>query len=214
MTTGNPAPTVFIVDDDPAVCRALQFAVKTAGMNVEIYIEGHEFLENLAPHSAGCVVLDVRMPGMSGLDLQAVLTARKVQMPVIMLTGHGDVPMAVRALKQGAFDFLEKPVDNAVLLECIRRAINCNSRMEWIDGRYRNIAQRIASLNSRQQAILDSIVKGHSNKRIAASLKLSIATIENQRKQIMDKLQAKTRSELVHMVLSLRTHTGSASEKH
>lgn len=199
-------PTVFVVDDDQAVRSALQFTLRSAGLNVELFANSQEFLEKYDPSRPGCLILDVRMPWMSGLDLQERLGAHNIILPVIFLTGHGDVPMAVRALKRGAFEFLEKPFDNAVLLERVRQALAADAEARRREDLYRQIDRRLARLKPRERAVLDGMVAGHTNKVMAAQLKVSVSTVETHRKHIMETLEVHTLSELMRMILYYRQH--------
>lgn len=194
-------PTVFVVDDDQAVRNALHFTISSAGYNVELHTNAQEFLKAFKPDSPGCLVLDVRMPGMSGLHLQKKLTERDVHLPIIFLTGHGDVPMAVRAMKQGAFQFLEKPFNNTALLDSIRHALSVDTQTRSRDNRRQALAERLGKLKPGEQQVLDAVIAGKTNKEIAANLGMSISTIETRRRRIMEKLQAGNLSELVRMVM-------------
>lgn len=197
------APTVFIVDDDVAVRDALQFLLAAAGLRAEVYASGKQFLDRYSQGQPGCAVLDIRMPGMSGLDLQREFQARHISLPIIFLTGHGDVPVAVRAFKGGAFDFLEKPFDNGVLLQRIRKAIARDAMARPRESIRGDIVRRFALLRPEERDVLDGIIAGHSNKVMAANLCVTTSTIEKRRKQIMDKLEADNLSDLLRMVLCL-----------
>lgn len=198
-------PTVFVVDDDQAVRSALHFALESSGFKVELHANAHEFLESYDLDRPGCLVLDVRMPGMSGLDLQKELESRRILLPVIFLTGHGDPPMAVRAFKQGAVDFLEKPFDNAVLMDRIREAFKINAEMRHRATRMHELQQRLDRLTPQEQEVLDGILAGHSNKVMAADAGVTISTIEKRRRRLMKKMEAKNLAELVWMGLSSRS---------
>ena len=198
------ADTVFIVDDDQAVRHALHFTLKNAGFEVQLYASAQEFIDTYRSTAPGCMVLDVRMPGMSGLDLQAVLERYSVTLPVIILTGHGDVTMAVRALKQGAFDFLEKPFDNDRLIARIREAIAQHKLNRHRDQRLSALRERVERLKPRERRVLDGIVAGYSNKMMAARLHVSISTIESHRRDLMVKLEAENLSDLVRIGLALQ----------
>ena len=202
------APTVFIVDDDVGVRKALQFLLIEAGLRAEVYSSAKDFLDRYAPGRPGCAVLDIRMPGMSGLDLQRELQARHISLPVIFLTGHGDVPVAVRAFKGGAFDFLEKPFDNGVLLQRVRNALARDATTRPMESKRREVIRRIALLKPEERDVLDGIIAGDSNKVMAANLCVTTSTIEKRRKQIMEKLEADNLSHLLRMVLCFGVQDG------
>lgn len=197
-------PTVIVVDDDQAVRNALHFTISSAGYNVELHSDAREFLKAFNPDRPGCLVLDVRMPGMSGLHLQKELAEQDIHLPIIFLTGHGDVPMAVRAMKQGAFQFLEKPFNNTALLDSIRRALSLDAQTRSHDIRRQELAGRLARLKPGEQKVLDAVIEGKTNKEIAARLGMSISTIETRRRRIMEKLRVENLSELVRMVMYCR----------
>lgn len=200
----NNDSTVFVVDDDTDLCEALRWLLESDGLKVETYTSAQSFLEAYEPDRPGVLALDVRMPDMDGLELQQHLNARGYEIPVIILTGHGDVPMAVRALKAGALEFFQKPVNDQALLDCIHRAM----RVDVEKRRQRACADvtraRIAALTRREREVMDLVVAGHANKQIAEILCLSVKTIEVHRKRVMKKMQAGTVVELVRMVLSVR----------
>lgn len=194
------APTVYVVDDDAAVRDSLALLLKTAGLTVEAYDSAESFLTALDPQRYGCLVLDMRMPGMSGADLQAELARREVLMPIIFLTAHGDIPMTVRAMKAGAVDFLTKPVDGAMLLARIESAL-AHSRKERKDEAARQQArERLSQLTEREREILVLAVAGCSNKEIARRLDISFRTVETHRSHILFKTGATTLLELAQLV--------------
>ena len=198
------SPTVFIVDDDPAMRESLTFLVSSVGLRVESFPSALEFLDSYEPSSDGCLVLDIRMPGMSGLELQERLRERRIDMPIVMITGFGDVPMAVRALKRGAVDFLEKPFTDQDLLDRIHEAIE-EDRLRRRERRRRDdIDGRIARLTSRERQVMKCVVEGKSNKIIAQQLGLSPKTIEVHRARMMDKMKAASLAELLAL---LQAHT-------
>lgn len=195
-------PTVFVVDDDPAVREALRFRLRSAGMNVETCGGAQEFLDTYDPAQPGCLVLDVRMPGMSGLDLQDALAEQGIKLPVIIITGHGDIPMAVQAMRAGAVDFLEKPFREQELLHRIHQAVEQDTRARQDRAAKAEITARLASLTPREGQVLDLVVAGRPNKAIAGELGLSHKTVEFHRAKIMDKMRADSVAELVRMVLA------------
>ena len=196
----TPEPTVFVVDDDEAVRGGLRRLVEAVGLNVETYGSAQQFLDSYHPEQHGCLVLDIRMPGMGGLDLQAQLAKQGVQLPVIILTGHADVPMAVRALKAGAMDFIEKPFNSQALLDRIQQAIKQDAEARRQSAEESQVAQRLARLTSREKEVMQMMVVGKANKVIAIDLGISERTVEFHRANIMKKMQARTLAELIHMI--------------
>ncbi len=194
---------VHIVDDDDAIRRALTMLARSAGYEARAYAGGEAALAALTPDSAGCVVTDVRMPGMSGLDLQTALRARGVDLPVIVITGHGDVPMAVRALKQGAVDFIEKPFDDEAFLGAIAQAVAADAKAAGARGARADVAARVAQLTLREREVMNLVVQGLSNHLAADALNISVRTVENHRARVMEKMGARGLSDLVRMVLKL-----------
>lgn len=193
-------PTVFVVDDDAAVRGGLQQLLQTIGLNVQTYASADEFLASYRAGQPGCLVLDIRMPGMGGLDLQEQLAERGIQLPIIFLTGHGDVPAAVRALKAGAMDFLEKPFNSQVLLDLIQQAIRRDADTRTRDAQESEITRRLALLTVREREVLDMMIAGKANKVIAMELDISERTVEFHRGKIMRKMRARSLAELINMV--------------
>jgi RNA polymerase sigma factor (sigma-70 family) len=194
-------PTVYVVDDDVEVLGAVRFLLRTVGLNVETFASGDEFLEGYDAERPGCLVLDVRMPGMSGLELQQRLGARGSPLPVIFISAHGDIPMAVRAVKAGAVDFIEKPFRDQELLDKIQKAIELNATMrEKLEDR-EAIRTRIESLTPRERQVMELVVQGKSNKAIARELEVSQRTAETHRARVMEKMRADSVAELVRMAL-------------
>ncbi len=198
-------PSVFIVDDDPSMCSALRRLLRSAGLNVETYVSAQEFLESYSAERPGCLVLDVQMPGMSGLDLQQLLAERNIHIPVIVLTGHASVPTAVTALKAGATDFLEKPFDNEVLLARVRDALALDAESRQARRERAMVEERLALLTPREREVMELMVEGKSSKLIAAELGLSARTVEIHRARIMDKMQCDSLADLVRMVFLIKT---------
>lgn len=190
-------PTVFIVDDDPAMRESLGFLVSSVGLEVETYSSASDFLNTYDPTRAGCLVLDIRMPGMSGLELQERLNERSIDLPVVIITGFGDVTMAVRALKQGASDFLEKPFTDQDLLDRVHAAVRRDRELRASRTRRLDIDARIARLTSRERQVMRRVFEGRSNKEIAMELSLSPKTIEVHRARMMDKMKARSLAELL-----------------
>lgn len=192
---------VIIVDDDAAVRDSLAVLLSTAGLDVEAYASGEEFLDDWNPAKASCLVLDIRMPGISGLELLERLNASRARVPVVFITGHGDVKIAVKAMKLGAVDFIEKPFKFETIIESIRNALR---REEQDRGRVVQVAshlERLALLTERERQIYDFMVQGDPNKVIAAKLEISPRTVEIHRAHVMEKLQAKNLSQLVKMAI-------------
>ena len=201
--TPPTAAIVYVIDDDDAMRQGLQFLLKTAGMTVKGYATAEEFLAVCDPTMRGCILLDVRMPGMSGLELQEILRKRNITMPVILLTGHGSVPMAVRAMRGGAFDFIEKPFEGAQLIERVRSAIAIDSEQRVDLDRTRTLESRMSRLTPREREVMELVVNGMLNKQIAATLNISMKTVENHRAHVMEKLGAQSLADLVRMAVSL-----------
>ena len=192
---------VHVIDDDDAVRESLAFLLGTAGIDVQTYESAVAFL-NVAPEvKAGCVITDVRMPDISGIELLRRLRELKLGVPVIVITGHGDVPLAVEAMKIGAVDFLEKPFDDEVLLASVRSALNQLDRDHKRAAERGEIEGRLAALSSRERDVLEGLVAGHANKQIAYDLGISPRTIEIYRANLMTKMDAASLSDLVRMAL-------------
>ena len=199
----DPAPVVFIIDDDPAVRDAVSLLLRADGLAVAAFATAADFLESPAASQAACLVLDVRMPGMSGLDLQKQLQARQCRTPIVFMTGHGDVPMAIRAMKAGAFDFIEKPFQGATLVRRVREALALDTRQRAVQARRADAEARLASLSAREREVLDRVAAGHYNKVIAAELGISLSTVEIHRKRVMEKLHAESLSDLIRLLALL-----------
>jgi len=201
MMTAPSDPVVHVIDDDEAVRQSVTFFLKAAGMNVQIYDSATSFLRRLPHIGSGCVITDVRMPEISGIDLLRRLKDAQVQIPVIVITGHGDVPLAVQAMKSGATEFLEKPLDNDALLMAVKTALSTEHAVTQRQAERAEIADRIATLTSRERQVLDGLVAGHPNKTIAFDHGISPRTVEVYRAHLMAKMQARTLSDLVRMAL-------------
>lgn len=192
-------PTVFIVDDDQAVARSLRWLIESVQLRVETFASAQAFLDGYAAEKPGCLILDVRMPGMSGIELQERLTVQRIRIPIIFITGHGDVQMAVRAVQAGAFDFIEKPFNDQDLLDRIQRAISFDSERRERDTQRARLSALFASLTPREREVMDLVVEGMSNKAVANSLGLSAKTVEVHRAKVMEKMNARSVSDLVRM---------------
>ena len=192
---------VFIVDDDASVRDSLRWLIESVQLQVQCFATAQEFLQGYQNQQTGCVVLDVRMPGLSGLDLQEELRQQGFVVPVIIITGHADVPMAVRAFKSGVFDFIEKPFNDQHLIDRIHQAIDKSRSQKVNIQRWQDARDRLQKLSSRELQVLDCIVSGSSNKTMARELDISVKTIETHRANLMSKMQAGSVSELVRIAL-------------
>jgi two-component system, LuxR family, response regulator FixJ len=210
----NPGlPIVFIVDDDEAVRNSLRLLVKSVGLSATALVSAQEFLASYDPLQPGCLVLDVRMPGMSGLELQQQLNLRGAVIPVIFITGHGDVPMAVAAMQQGAFDFLQKPFRDQDLMDRIQRALEKDRANRAELGERSLIREHHETLTPREREVLALVTSGKPNKVMAADLGLSQRTIEIHRARVMEKMGASSLAHLVRMVLDLEDSDGQGAAK-
>jgi FixJ family two-component response regulator len=194
-------PTVFVVDDDEGVRSALALLLKSMGQPAATYASAADFLADYDAERPGCALLDVRMPGMSGLELQDELNRRGVVLPVIFITGHGDVPMAVEAMQRGAFDFLQKPFGDDDLAERIRRALARDRELRAAIGEKSQIRARLARLTPRERQVLELVATGKPNKVMAAELGVSQRTVEIHRAHVMKKMGASSLAQLVRMRL-------------
>jgi FixJ family two-component response regulator len=194
-------PRVYIVDDDEAMRDSLKWLLESRGLKVELYSSGEAFFHAFDNGFCGCLVLDVRMPGMSGLDLYERLQARASTLPVIFITGHGDVPMAVSALKKGAADFIEKPFNNQDMLGLIESCLKKDLAAAARRAENASVTQRLDNLTQREREVLGLIVAGKLNKQIADDLGISIKTVEVHRSRVMEKMAADSVAELVQLVL-------------
>jgi len=198
-------PTVFVVDDDDAVRNSLQMLLKTLDLPTESFASAQEFLAAFDPGRGGCLVLDVRMPGMNGLHLQEELNARGALLPIIFITGHGDVPMAVEAMQHGAMDFLQKPFRDRELMDRITKALEKDRAGRQLLGDRERIRARLAQLTPREYQVMSLVTQGKANKAIAANLNMSQRTVEIHRARIMEKMSANSLAHLVRMVIEAGT---------
>jgi len=191
--------TIFVVDDEPDVRAALGMLIKSVGLKPEIYETPQDYLDAYDPERPGCLVLDMRMPGMSGLDLQAKLASMGLHPPIIMISGHGEIPNAVQAVQSGAIDFLQKPVSDQLLLDRIQQALRLDTenRKHYIECQ--ELEMRYTSLTPREREVLEGVIAGKLNKTIADELNVSTRTVEIHRAHVMEKMQAASLSALVHM---------------
>jgi RNA polymerase sigma factor (sigma-70 family) len=201
----SPEPQVFVVDDDPSVQRSIGRLLRREGLSARTFSSPKDFLDGKVPAGAtGCVVLDVRMPGMSGLDLQEELQRRGVRLPIVFITGHGTIPLSVRAMKRGALDFLEKPFNSKTLIEVIRKAIGRSQEAAAEEHERRNLEKKFESLAPRQREVFRRVVAGMLNKQIAFELGIAEKTVKIHRARVMKKMQAKSLAELMHLAERLK----------
>ena len=196
--------TVFVVDDDPAIRKSLRWLIESVGLKVQTHELASEFLESYSPEILGCLVLDIRIPGMSGLELQEKLRERGYDIPVIIVSGYGDVPMAVRAMKAGAIDFLEKPVSDQVLLDYIQKGIETDIKNKQNRIQNQDLMERKELLTRREREVMEYVVAGFSSREIAGTLNVSFKTVEAHRAKIMKKMQARSVPKLIQMDLQIK----------
>src|SRR5579871_3695958 len=201
-------PTVLIVDDDEAVRNALRLLLKSIGLAARSFASAQEFMADYQPTQPGCLILDIRMPGMSGLELQQQLNLRGATIPVLFITGHGDIPMAVEAMQHGAFDFLQKPFRDQDLLDRVQRALERDNSMRSQVRATDQIRQNLASLTPSEREVLQLVTAGKPNKVMAADLGVSQRTIEIHRSRVMDKMQAGSLAQLVRMLIEVQDTSG------
>lgn len=201
--TAMPQPTVFVVDDDDAVRDSLKLLLKSIGLPVVAYPSAPEFLAAYRTEQAGCLILDIRMPGMSGLELQQQLNVRGAVIPVVFISGHGDIPMAVEAMQHGAFDFLQKPFRDQDLIDRVQKAMERDAASRDQLRQLGRIRQRLDGLTAREREVLGLMVLGKQNKVMAGELGVSQRTVEIHRARVMEKMEARSLAQLVRMMLEL-----------
>jgi FixJ family two-component response regulator len=201
----SPEQVVFVVDDDAAVRDSLRWLMDSVGLRVVPFDSGEAFLDAVTPDREGCVLLDLRMPGLSGLEVHAQLRERGVELPVIVVSGHGDVPMAVRALKSGVVDFIEKPFKDQELLDCVQQALRRDAKQRLQRMRRDELMTRYLTLTPRELDVLRLVVDGQANKVIGTTLGISQKTVETHRARVMEKMAAGSVSELVRMTLVIES---------
>jgi FixJ family two-component response regulator len=195
----DPAPTVFVVDDDSSLRRAIKRLVESVGLHVELFASAHEFLQSKRPDAASCLVLDIRLPGISGLDFQRELSDSNIHIPIIFITAHGDIPMTVRAMKAGAVEFLPKPFRDQDLLDAIQQALERDNARRIRESEVARLRQRYETLTSREREVLPLVVSGLLNKQIGLEIGTSEATVKVHRSQLMRKMGAESLADLVRM---------------
>ena len=201
----EPDPIVFVIDDDRLIRDGLQSLVRSVGLRVETFASAQEFLVAKRPDAPSCLILDVRMPGLSGLDLQLKLTEADIRIPIIFITGHGDIPMSVRAMKEGAHEFLTKPVRGQDLLDAAQKAIASDRALRKDRAELMELQKRFDSLTPREKEVLELVVAGLLNKQIADELGMSELTVKTHRAHVMEKTQAESLAHLVRMSERLKT---------
>ena len=199
-TSKKSTPTVFIVDDDQAVRDAIRWLMEQVKLKVQVFASADEFLANYVPGTRGCIILDIRMPGMSGLELQERLKAAKALIPIIIITGHGDVPIAVRAMKGGAIEFLQKPFNDQLLLDTVQSALSQYAEIWDREARRQECNRSLSTLTKREMDVLNLLRTGKPNKLIATALNISVRTVEGHRATIMAKTGARSLGELIDML--------------
>lgn len=195
--------TVFIVDDDQTIRRAMELLMQSVGLKHKVYASGDEFLDNYSADRPGCLVLDIRMPGLGGLELQQRLIDRHCALPVIFITGHGDVPMAVEAMQKGALDFIQKPFRDQELLDRIQNALETDRERRSARKVRASVAERIDTLTGREREVMELVAVGKPNKVIAYELGVSQRTIEIHRARVMEKMEARSLADLVRMHMTV-----------
>ena len=205
------APIVFVVDDDASVRSSLKFLLSTVGLHAEAFDSADSFLRKECSDVPSCLVLDVRLPGLSGLDFQRELAARNICIPIVFLTGHGDIPMSVRAMKAGAVEFLTKPFRDQDLLDAVRVALDRDRARREQETEMTDLRRRFDSLTSREHEVVSMVVAGMLNKQIAAELGTAESTVKVQRSRAMEKMQAESLAHLIKMVQKLQPPSENAS---
>lgn len=207
----NNGSVVFVVDDDPSVRSSLKFLISTVGLKVETFDSADGFLHKQLPDAPSCLVLDVRLPGLSGLDFQRELAARNIHIPIIFITGHGDIPMSVCAMKAGAVEFLSKPFRDQDLLDAIRIALERDREGREQEKAALDLKERFESLTARERKVISMVASGMLNKQIASELGTAENTVKVQRSRAMEKMHARSLADMVRMIEKLRGRSEKAS---
>jgi FixJ family two-component response regulator len=204
----HPIPVVFVVDDDVSVRESLEPLIRSEGWQTEVFASARQFLARSRPDAPSCLVLDVTLPDLNGLELQKLIGVERLDMPIIFITGHGDIPMSVRAMKAGALEFLTKPLDTEVLLTAIRLAIQHSQIALIQQAQMRDLRDRYGALSSRERDVIGLVVRGHLNKEIGRELGISEVTVKAHRGNVMRKMNANSLAELVTMAAKLHSVAG------
>jgi RNA polymerase sigma factor (sigma-70 family) len=205
-------PTIFVVEDDASVRDALSLLLSLKGFRASVYSSAEDFLDSYEPDMRGCLLTDLQMPGINGLELQSILRDRKLTLPVVVLTAHGDVATTRAALKNGAVDFLEKPVDDEILIDVLRNAVRIDAELHRRERQREQKQARIARLTPRERDVLDHLADGLSHREIAERLSISPRTVEVYKARMMDKLQCRTLAEIVRIGMDARHGTASEGD--
>lgn len=208
----DTSETVFVVDDDPAICSSLRFAFRTCALPTETFNSAEDFLAKYDPTRPGCLIVDIRMPGMSGLDLIDELARRKWELPVIVITGYAEVPVAIRALKAGVFDFLEKPYSEQVLIDTVQRSLKRDRELREIRARAAEIGADLARLSARERSLMRLVVAGRTTGEISVQLGLAVRTVDHHRARILEKLRLRSTAELIRVVAAHEVLSGENVE--
>lgn len=198
--------TVYVVDDEEAVCDSIDLLLRSVGMSTRCFTDPSAFLEAYVPEQPGCLVIDVRMPGMSGLEVQRILNERRYSLPMIFITAHGDVPMAVEAMRNGAFDFLQKPFNDDELIRRVQKALEQDIRERAELERADELVTRYSTLTPREREIAMKLVDGCANKTVALDLGISERTVELHRSRIMQKMASRSFAQLIKLLISIKPH--------
>ena len=201
----EPASIVFVVDDDPSIRRAIKRLIESVGLQVEVFGSAAEFRNSSHPDIVSCLILDIRLPGVSGLDFQRQLSEAKINLPIIFISAHGDVPMTVRAMKAGAIEFLTKPFRDQDLLDAVQVALQRDRARRQREGEIATLRERFESLSPREREVVDMVVSGMPNKQTAAKIGTSENTVNVHRSRAMEKMRAQSLADLVKMVERLKT---------
>jgi len=205
------APVVFVVDDDPSVRSSLKFLLSTVGLQIESFVSADSFLQRKAPDAPSCLVLDVRLPGLSGLDFQRELASKNIRIPIVFISGHADIPMSVRAMKAGAVEFLTKPFRDQDLLDAVRIALERDRARREREKEVTDLQHRFDSLSPREQEVTAMVVSGMLNKQIAGQLGTAENTVKVHRSRAMEKMHAQSLAELVRMIEKIKGCSEKAS---